>query len=145
MRQLSQEQGGLSDIQPDWDQLGQHLLVPGGPPGKPYYRPIWNSQTDDPGRYWLNPNLAGSYAPSSLRAVPYRVIDTSASTFSLKPDHAALALEHLLYGEQLSAVAFGVFYYRDFGLTTTGSSPSPLDLAGVFARDFHFDSPDQDF
>lgn len=145
LRQVAQEQGTLSDIQPEWDQLAEHLAVPGGPPGKPYYRPIWNSQTDDPGRYWLNPNLAGSYAPSSLRNVPYKIVETSGSTFSLKSGHAQLALDNLLYGQQLSAVAFAVFYYRDFGLVTSGGSPSPLDLAGVFARDFRFDPSDQDF
>jgi hypothetical protein len=145
LRKRSQEEGDTAGIHPEWEELGEHLRVSGGPPGKPFYRPVWNGKPDDVGRYWLNPNLAGSYAPSSLRNVPYKVISTSGSTFSLKPNHASLALEHLLYEEPLSAVAFAAFYYRDFGLITSGELPTPMDLAGVFARDFHFDPRDQDF
>jgi hypothetical protein len=129
---------------PDWEELGTYLRVPGGPAGKPYYRPLWNGKGLDPGRYWLNPNLAGSYSPSSLRNVPMRVVSTAGSHFSLLPEHARLAREHLLYGEPISAIALAAYLYRNFGLSS--SNPlEPADLAEVLRQDFHYLPEDDEF
>lgn len=132
-----------SMIAPHWDELAEVLRVPGGPPGKPYYRPFWNGNVDDPARYWLNPNIAGSYAPSSLRALPRNVVDTSGSEFALKAGHPQLALRHLLYDEPVSALALASFFYRNYGFTTPGPEMNPADLAEVLRADYRF--AEQDF
>jgi hypothetical protein len=127
-----------SEIAPEWGELADYLSVAGGPPGKPYYRPFWHGTVNDPGRYWLNPNLAGSFAPSSLRNVPALIVDVSDGLFSLKPDHEMLALEHLLYGEPVSAVALGAFLYRDYGFHYQSLVPIPEALTDVFRQDFDY-------
>lgn len=137
LRKEAARQESEQDIRPNWDELGEFMRVSGGPPGKPYFRPLWHGKATDPGRYWLNPNLAGSYAPSSLRDVPYRVIDTNGSRFSLRPDHAELAREFLLYRETVPVVALGAYLYRDFAIVAD-AFPQPLDLARLVYRDFAF-------
>lgn len=144
LRKQAAEQGTADDIAPDWDELGTYLAVRGGPPGKPYYRPLWNGKGVDPGRYWLNPNLAGSYSPSSIRNVPMRVVDINGSHFSLKPDHAQLALKHLLYDEPVSTIALAAFLYREFGLISS-RAPAPSDLGDMLREDFHYLPSDEEF
>lgn len=139
LRKQAASQESEEDIRPDWDELGRFMRVSGGPPGKPYFRPLWHGKGADPGRYWLNPNLAGSYAPSSLRDVPYRVIETNGSRFSLKPDHASLAREHLLYGQPVSALALAAYLYRDFAILADGS-PELIGLIRLLYREFDFTS-----
>ncbi len=146
LRKRAVELGMDSDISADWEELAQYLPVKGGPPSKPYYRPFWHGKSTEPGRYWLNPNLAGSYAPSSLRDVPYKVIDTSGSHFSLKPDHAGLAREHLLFDEPVSCFALAAFFFRDFGISTPSAVvPAVSDLLAVFRNDFNFLPQDPHF
>jgi hypothetical protein len=145
LRKLAQEQGSTTDIAPAWDDLGRYLEVKGGPAGKPYFRPFWHGGSNDPGRYWLNPNIAGSYSPSSLRKAPYEVIDTEGSHFSLKPNHSVLARQALLFDTQINSLALSAFFYRDFGLISVGASQlKPEDLLTVFCDDFRFqpDSPE---
>ena len=67
---------------------------------------------DDVGRYWLNPNIVGSYAPSSIRGIPRKVIDSDGSEFILRPNHAQLARTYLLYNDTLSSLAFAALCLR---------------------------------
>jgi len=135
------------DLHPRWEELEQFLHVPGGPPGKPNFRPFWH-QSSSAGQHWLNANLAGSYAPSSIRELPRRVIDLEeGGGFSLKDNHWELAREHLLYDERAPAIPLAAFLYRDFGFTTDGPAISPHDLIAIFRRDFGYrpDSDDVEF
>lgn len=132
------EQGTTTEIASDWGELAEYLSIAGGPPGKPYYRPFWHGTVNDPGRYWLNPNLAGSFAPSSHRTVPARIVDVIDGRFSLKPEHEMLALEHLLYGEPAPTIALGAFLYRDYGFQDQDLVPSVDALTVVFRQDFHY-------
>jgi hypothetical protein len=134
----SAEQDTTDEIQPEWAELSDYLSVGGGPPGKPFYRPFWHGTVNDPGRYWLNPNLAGSFAPSSLRNVPSRIVDVFDGAFSLKTGHEMLALEHLLYSKPVATVALGAFLYRDYGFSDNTSAPTPDSLTLVFRQDFHY-------
>lgn len=138
LRSLAAREGRLDQLTPSWPELGEWLRMDGGPSGKPHLRPFWKGQRNA-GQEWLASNLAGSYSPSSLRTEPLRVVQTDAAgKFSLRDDHAALALEHLLYGEQLEAVALAGFLYRDYGFVSAGS-PTVDDLLAVFRRDFGYD------
>ncbi|MEN5266785.1 hypothetical protein [Stenotrophomonas sp. TWI587] len=80
-----------------------------------------------------NKNVAGSYAPSSLRDVAplmkVATINRSATpaTFSLLPEHASLALQHLLGGRPASVLALGVFLYRDYLIDPTIASHDGME------------------
>jgi hypothetical protein len=134
-RELEAESG--SAVQPDWSVLGRLFRVPGGPPKKPYFRPFWH-QTRSAGQNWLNENIAGSYAPSSIRKVPATVVQPDGSGYALRDHHAELALKNLLYGEQLPAYPLVVFYYRNFGFTTDGPALPPDGLIDIFRDEFGF-------
>lgn len=128
-------------VHPIWDELAELLTVADGPPNKPYYRPFWHSNLDDEGRYWLNRNLAGSFAPSSIREIPRRVVSVTGSEYTLLDDDVHLALDNLLYGTRVSGVAMGTYLFRDFGLVTDdGGMPAPTDPAEILRREFMFDN-----
>ena len=142
LRSRAASSGSDSNIRPSWNnELAPYIYMPGGPPKKPYYRPLFDPP-GNPSRYWLNENLAGSFAPSSLREgkPPMQVVQrgTVDKTFSLRPSHAQRALEHLLFGERLPAYTFSSFLYRDFGFLTDGAEPEPVDLLEIFQGDWHF-------
>lgn len=139
LRKRAAEEGS-STIMPHWDELADLLRVRGGPASKPYYRPFWHGDLD-PAGYWLNRNIAGSYAPSSIRAVPLEVVEIVDGEYSLRPDHARLALENLLYGERVCGAALGTFFYRNYGFSAPPREiPGPLDLLPVLRRDFRFEN-----
>lgn len=137
LRSKAIEMGSTTDIQPDWrNGLGIFLEVRGG--HHPYFRPFWSRRGPGTMSFWLNANLAGSFAPASIRATPGKVIEVHDQMFNLKPNHAQLAREFLLYGKPVSAVALAIFYYRDFGLVTDGQHPTATELVDLFRRDFRF-------
>jgi hypothetical protein len=137
IRRAALEAESGSAVQPDWGILGGYLAVPGGPPKKPYFRPFWH-QSRKAGQDWLNENIAGSYAPSSIRKVPATVVLPDGSGYALRGGHARLALKNLLYGQQLPAYPLVTFYYRNFGFTTDGPALSPDGLIDIFREDFGF-------
>lgn len=109
-------------LDPQMNELRALLEVPGGPPNKPYYRPFWN-QDSDPSRYWLNENLAGSFAPSSIRNAFF----VKGGHYVFPPEHATLALSTLMYGEPVPVLPLGVYLFRNFGFRISGQE-SPEDL-----------------
>jgi len=129
-----------SIAKPNWKTLSRYLRLPGGPPKKPHYRPLYDTP-GNPNKYWLNENLAGSYSPASLRAdqPPMQVVrKTPDGGLGLQSDHAKLALHHLLFDQRLEIYPFASFLYRDFGLLTEGPKPDPISLVDVFKEDWHF-------
>lgn len=134
------EMGRMSQISPRWNDLGRLLAVPGGPPGKPYYRPLLSGQVRDRSRYWMNENLAGSWAPSSLREgqPPLRVVDRAGQLFSLREDHASLARHHLLFDQPISVMALAAYLYRNYGFDNTDPPDQPHVLASSFTLGFGF-------
>lgn len=119
------------------------LRVPGAPPNKPYLRPF-TSRGRDRDALWLNKNIAGSFAPSSLReGQPLFSVVTVArvgagAAFNLRPSHARLAREHLLLGELLPVVPLAVFLFRDFGLHSSSN------VASQYVRIFRAEFGDED-
>lgn len=98
------------------------LTVASPPPGTPYLIPF-NDTGSMESNVWLNSNIAGSYAPSSIRsqAPLRRVVDifgaARQSTFALRDGHEDLCLENLLYGEPVDPIALAGFLFRDHGFT----------------------------
>ena len=116
------------------------LKVPGLPETTPYVLPFRAGLSKE--SPFFNANVAGSYAPSSLREVaPFRrVAEMSGSrgavTCSIPDDHAQKAFDNLLFKERVNVGALSVFLYRDFGFI---SEASDLSVAiAVFREDFGF-------
>ncbi|MBO0985006.1 hypothetical protein [Rathayibacter sp. SD072] len=108
---------------PQWSELRPLLEIPGGPPKKPNYRPLWNRDSDG-SVYWFNDNLAGSFAPSSIRRTAGFLVD--GDTYVLPEDHAVRALDALLYGHRAPVVPLSVYLFRNFGFRIS-ETDSPGD------------------
>jgi len=126
-------------LKPNFVEFFQEFfLVKDHPIGTPYIKPFTNQKASDK-NLWLNENVAGSYAPSSLRPdQPFgKVVHVDHDkTYALPPDHAKRAREFLLYNEPISAPDLSAFLFRDFGLLE--DSPTADDLLDVFAVEFGY-------
>lgn len=150
LQQLASQRGRLEDLQPDFRQFFQKFFEVGNHPlGAPYIKPF-TEQKPSAQNLWLNENVAGSYAPSSLRpGQPFRqVVIIEGRRYSLPPDHAERAFERLLYSTPVQAADLAVVLYRDFGLL--GDSVSIKVLVDIFAYEFGYASepgsePDEKF
>jgi hypothetical protein len=136
----ARESGKQRGLDPKFkDFFDRFLRVEGGPSRKPYVQPFDISKGDRWSPF-LNENVAGSYAQSSLRPIaPFRKVvsvegEGQGATYSLVPDHQTRAFEDLLLGRKMLAASLAVFLYRDFGF-----NPMSADLASVvsaFRDDF---------
>jgi hypothetical protein len=150
LQRRASQLGRLEDLQPEFLAFfKQFFFVEGHPLGTPYIKPF-TEQRASTKNLWLNVNVAGSYAPSSLRpGQPFRrVVSIEGRKYSLRPHHAELALEHLLYSTRVQVADLAVFLYRDFGLH--GESLTIEDLIGTFAYEFGYakklgSKPDENF
>ncbi|HEX3149242.1 MAG TPA: AAA family ATPase [Gemmataceae bacterium] len=140
--QLAAESGRLDNLKPDFTNFyRKYFRVKDHPLGYPYVRPF-TSQKASRRNLWLNENVAGSYAPSSLRPEqPFRKVVkvTSSGSYSLAPNHAELAFRYLLDGERVSAPAIASFIYRDFGLLDESLRIHQLVAAFAFRFGFSTD------
>jgi hypothetical protein len=136
LQKRASELGRLEDLRPDFLQFFKEFFeVDNHPLGAPYIKPF----TEKPAsakNLWLNENVAGSYAPSSLRpGQPFRqVVKIVDRKYSLPPDHAERAFEHLLYSTPVQVAHLAVVLYRDFGLR--GNTVE--DLVDVFSYEFGY-------
>jgi len=138
LQQLASLNNRLDKIQPDFVSFYKRFLFVGNHPlGSPYIKPF-TEQKASTKNLWLNENVAGSYAPSSLRPdKPFRqVVDIQGKMYSLREDHARRAFEYLLYSNQVQVADLAVFLYRDFGLVA--APPTIEDLVDVFAYEFGY-------
>jgi hypothetical protein len=125
---------------------GTFLQAPGGPRGKPY---IVAFVEDDPSgeNEWMNQNLAGSYAGSSVRRVSpiLQVVDIAgqrqSTTWSLRDRHWELARTHLCFGAPVPAIPLAVVFYRDFGFDW--EAPDLPLLVDVFKHEFGYATHDR--
>lgn len=130
----------LDGLRPEFLRFFQHFFsVPDHPLGTPYLIPF-TKQRASPKNLWLNENVAGTYAPSSLRAgQPFTKVvevDRATKTYSLPDDHARRALRELLNSAPIAAADIALFLYRDYALI--GSKPSVRDLVEIFAYEFGY-------
>lgn len=150
LQQRSSQLGRLEDLQPDFLSFFKTFFFVGNHPlGAPYIKPF-TEQKASTKNLWLNENVAGSYAPSSLRPrQPFRrVVNIQRRVYSLPPDHARRAFEHLLYSTQIHVADLAVVLYRDFGLL--GVPFTIKDLIDIFAFEFGYankpgDQPNERF
>jgi hypothetical protein len=138
LQQRAAQLGRLDDLRPDFLQFyKQFFEVANHPLGSPYIK-IFTEQKASERNLWLNDNVAGSYAPSSLRPnQPFRkVVDIKGREYSLPHDHAARALEHLLYGKPVQVADLVVVLYRNYGFLKEAFTIQ--DLISVFAYEFGY-------
>jgi hypothetical protein len=150
LQKLAAKRGRLEDLQPQFLPFFKQFFEVGNHPlGTPYIKPFTKEKASAK-NLWLNVNVAGSYAPKSLRPEqPFRqVVKIEGRKYSLPTDHAKRALRHLLYSNRIQVADLAVFLYRDFGLL--GDSPTIEDLIDVFAYEFGYAhepgaEPDENF
>jgi hypothetical protein len=141
VRQRAIEAGSFSDIEPVWREVGELLRMPGGAPTKPHYRPFASRNLRDPSGYWFNENLAGSYAPSSIRSTSRFMLNEAGTGFALRPDHAQQAFTILLKGTRVPAWALAAYYLRNYGFAFEGRGGCD-ELIAAFKHEFQFDHGD---
>lgn len=150
LQQRASQLRRLEDLQPEFlPFFKQFFYVENHPLGAPYIKPFTEHEASAK-NLWLKENVAGSYAPSSLRAgQPFRrVVQIEGRRYSLPKDHAARAFEHLLFSTPVQAAELAAFLYRDFGLV--GHLLDVKDLVDIFAYEFGYAShlgaePDENF
>ena len=124
-----------ADLRPDFRSFFDRFFRIGSPPSKkPYAVPFARGAKS----ILFNENVAGSYAPSSLRPVnPLRSLmditgGGSQASFTLRSNHAEKAKE-LLLPVPLPIYAFACFMYRDFGFTI---NPDRREIEDAVTFDF---------
>jgi len=128
-------------LRPDFKSFFErYLKVEGASKRKPYVQPF-SDQKKGKRSPFFNENVAGSYAPSSLRedVAPFaKVVITKGSrsqaTYDLVPSHAEEAFKHLLLGQKMPAVSLAIFLYRDYGFKR--ESGSLVKILETFRDDF---------
>lgn len=131
LRKRANGLGRFVDLQPDWyGDAAEWMEVAGGPANKPYFRPFTSRGSSVDG-FWLNPNLPGSYAPSSFRGLKdlyiggdhlYR-LPTSGSG---QPDPNPISTR-ILAGKKVPAWALSAFLLRNRAFVLTSSPPSGIE------------------
>lgn len=125
----------------------QYFRVPGG--DKPYLVPFTPSDKPPDETLWVNKNVAGTYAPSSLRSdSPFtKVVEVEEgghnSRWGLKPNHPQLARHNLCDGQTLPAESLTVFLFRDFAFET--EDPSAYTLIQTFEEEFGYEVSGPEF
>lgn len=141
LRERSARASSLTGLRPDWREFRAYLEVGDAQPTHPYFRPFTQRSGASDGE-WLNANLAGSWAPSSLRAAqpPRKVVEpgSGSGTFNLLPNHWELAREHLAGGTAVPLIPLAGFFFRDFAFRKEGGPPDDNDLARLFLERFGY-------
>lgn len=137
VRQQAVEAGNFDEIVPQWAEVAELLKMPGGPPKKPNYRPWSSRKVKDPSRLWYNENLAGSFAPKSIRTTSRFMLNDAGDGFALPHDHAKRALAILLKGSKVPAWALAAYYLRNYGFIFTGVGGHD-ELIDGFKKEFLF-------
>lgn len=121
----------LDNLKVNFQQFyNDYLLVSGAPSDRPYLQPFSQSTKGSP--LLFNKNVAGSYAPSSLRGVaPIRsVVDFNGSrqhvTHTLKDRHEELALKNLTGSQKIPVHSLATILFRDHRIHLVPDS-DPID------------------
>lgn len=144
-RKWAIEQGTLTRIKPNMNEIKAILEVPGGPPNKPYFMPISSRTRKHISGHWLNPNPAGSYAPSSLREASSFMRGAAPRSYDLPDNHAQQSLDNHLNGVRQEVWQLAAYLLRNYSFAPTMSTAS--DLVDSFREVFLFESaaPGSDF
>lgn len=132
---------------PYFDFFDAYLRVRDGE--KPYLIPFTQAENPDDASLWLNANISGTYAPSSLRstAALLQVAEIQEGGYNakwrLKDDHWRLARHHLCGGDQLPVESLAVFLFRDYSFQV--EEPDAYTLVSTFAEEFGYEMSSEQF
>lgn len=134
--------GELSSASASSAEVQDLVRMPGGPEGRPYYRPL-RERGDRTGEllrsFWMQDNIAGSWAPSSLKRIsPAAWLVDGENHYVLPDGHAGLARRELLFENTVSALAMGCYFLRNDGFVLDGPA-QPDDVLEGFRQKFRFD------
>ena len=139
IKRAAAQQQTDENIKLDFQEFfGRFLTVRNAPTDKPYIIPFEASSA----KLWLNPNLAGSFAPSSIRQDnPIRqVVDINGKglgvRYALKPSHSRKAFGKLLNKTKIPVLDLAAFLYRDFGFDTERMDVQKL--LNIFQAEFGY-------
>ncbi len=128
-----------------WDLHNRYLSVDDDNERSVYVRPF--ASRGSRGLEVFNPNVAGSYGASSIRARGKlsEVIEVegegASATYGLKQGHAKLARQFLLEGK-VPVGALAAFFYRDYGFLLEDRDVSRV--IGLFREEFGLTDSDPD-
>lgn len=120
--------------------FNDYLAVSGSE--KPYLKLFIGTKEPSFANLWLNENVAGSYALSSMRPdYPLRKAARGEGSgqdtrWSLEPDHAAQALTAMCNGKEVSPVSLSTVLYRDFTIEAADEDSLGRELLEQFKADF---------
>jgi hypothetical protein len=115
---------------------------------KPYLVPFTDEEFEET-QLWFNQNVAGTYAPSSLRTTtPLLKIgefekDGRKSRWKLHDNHGALAREHMCNGKHVPIEHLAAFLFRGYGFEV--EEPSADTLVQAFCEEWVYDRKDPEF
>jgi len=139
--------GKTSGLLPNFKAFFEEFLrVADGTAEAPYIAPfLINGSIESD--IWFNSNVAGSYAPSSIREkspmfelCTIEKVDKK-SLYSLKADFASTARTRLLKLKKIDALSLAIFLYRDYSFKTEfpfDNKLATLDLVDCFRNEFGF-------
>lgn len=116
---------------------------------KPFLVPFTQSKNPTRDGIWLNSNVAGTYAPSSIRPnqALAQVIENEEgghnARWRLRDNHWELAREHLCEGNKIPIEALAGFLFRDYAITS--DDPALDDLVTAFTQEFGYDRDGEEF
>lgn len=111
--------GGLHRSRNIKDFHERYLTVGGLKDSMPFFSPVRTPEAGEVKPF--NKNLAGSYAPSSLRPdgpfmATVEVLGKGQGvTYSLKSDHARVVSGSMLDSRRIQAIALAAYLFRDYG------------------------------
>lgn len=131
---------GESTFTVDWEaEIASYLRVDGGGETRPYYRPFFNQKVQDESRYWLNRNLAGSFAPSSIRRAAGSIASGAGRSYTLSDNHVEKASKTLLKDVPVNIHALAIYLLRN-RLFGGNLPPNHQDAILAFRKLFIFGS-----
>jgi hypothetical protein len=108
----------------------------------PYFVPFTEAAEPSLANLWFNENVAGTYAPSSLRStaplmqIAEIVEPGHHAEWRLKNNHWKLARAEICNGNQLPAESLSAYLLRDYALEF--DDPSAFSLVKIFAEEFGY-------
>jgi uncharacterized protein (DUF927 family) len=148
LHQQASRAGRLVDLPfPYFDFFDAYLKVRDGT--KPYLVPFTQAVNPDDTSLWLNENVSGTYAPSSLRSTAplLKVAEIEEgghnARWKLKQDHWRLARHHLCDGGQLPVESLAAFLLRDYAFEA--DEPNAYTVVSAFASEFGFELSGEPF
>jgi len=116
---------------------------------KPYFVPFREHGTEHMSTLRFNRNVAGTYAPSSLRDTsPLREVaavegERQNAAWTLADEHWILARTHFCNSESIPVEALAGFLFRDYALSA--QNPNSETLVDAFCEEFYYGRASDEF